>query len=228
MALQDTRILVVDDDKNCQGILCTLLQQSGHKVAVASNGKEGLREFFLQPPDLALLDVCMPHMDGLTLLQRIREVSDLPVIMLTASGEEHHVVHGLRSGADDYLVKPFRREELLARIETVLRRSGTESESQDVYRDEFLHIDFQRRCVHVRSQQVQLSPLEFKLLNALVQKRGIVLSPERLLDLCWGDRYSGPESVRVYINYLRRKLEDDPANPSLVQTVRGFGYRYRS
>lgn len=220
-------ILVVDDDKDLRELMRLTLDLAGHQVTVAGDGKEGLRIFFAETPDVVLLDVQMPAMDGWTLLERIREVSEVPVIMLTAFGQEWQKVQGLRGGADDYLVKPVGEQELLARIEAVLRRTTSHEEIEEVYQDAALRIDYRRHEVHVRTQEVQLSPSEFRLLTALVQNRGAVMSADRLLDLCWGDRESGPESVRVYVNYLRKKLEEDPAKPQLLETVRGFGYRYR-
>ena len=220
-------VLVVDDDDGTQDLLRASLESSGYQVTVAADGLDGLREFFGNAPDLVLLDVQMPKMDGWTLLKRIREVSDVPVIMLTGSGQEHQKVQGLRGGADDYLVKPLGVPELLARIDAMLRRVPGKSDVQDIYQDEVLRIDFQCHQVHVKTDEVHLSALEFRLLAALIQNRDTVLSTDRLLDLCWGDSDSGPGSVRVYIGYLRRKVEEDPSNPRLIQTVKEFGYRYR-
>ena len=148
--------------------------------------------------------------------------------VLSVPGQESEKIQGLRSGADDYLVKPIGVPELLARIDAVTRRTTSDNEVRDVYQDSVLSIDYPKHEVHVRSQEVQLSPSEFRLLAVLVQNRDTVLSASRLLDLCWRDRESGPESVRVYINYLRKKLEENPAKPQLVETVRGYGYRYRT
>lgn len=221
-------ILVVDDEEDVRELLSAIFEPTGHRVTLATDGGDGLRKFFSDPPDLVLLDVQMPVMDGWLLLERIREVSDVPVIMVTVLEREWNKVQGLRGGADDYVVKPFGERELLARIETVLRRTTARTEIQEVYQDPVLRIDYRRHQVHVRSEKVQLSPVEFKLLTALVRNQDTVLSADRLLDLCWGDRDNGPESVRVYINYLRKKLEEDPAKPKLLETVRGFGYKYNS
>lgn len=222
------RVLVVDDEENIRELVRAVLEQAGYQVSLAIDGQEGLRRIFSEPPDLVVLDVMMPKMDGPTLLQRIREVSDVPVIMLTALGQEADKVRGLRGGADDYLVKPFGGQELLARIEAVRRRVLDKGQVRDTYEDKELRIDFQRHQVHVRTTPVKLTALEFKLLSVLVHNKGIVLSTDRLLDLCWGERVSGPESVRVYIGSLRRKLEVDPSSTELIETVRGFGYRYRN
>jgi DNA-binding response OmpR family regulator len=218
----------VDDEEDLRELTRLTLELAGHRVTVASDGMEGLRIFFSEPPDVVLLDIRMPAMDGWTLLERIREVSDVPVIMLTAYGQEWQKVQGLRGGADDYMVKPVGKQELLARIDAVRRRSTSAQGTRDPYQDAVLSIDFRRHKVYVRSEEVHLSPIEFKLLAIFVQNRDMVLSADQLLDSCWGDRDSGPDSVRVYMNYLRKKLEDDPAKPRLLETVRGFGYRYRS
>ena len=228
MVQESPHVLVVDDEEDLRELTRLTLELAGHRVTVASDGMEGLRIFFSEPPDVVLLDIRMPAMDGWTLLERILEVPDVPVIMLTAYGQEWQKVQGLRGGADDYMVKPVGKQELLARIDAVRRRSTSAQGTRDPYQDAVLSIDFRRHKVYVRSEEVHLSPIEFKLLAIFVQNRDMVLSADQLLDSCWGDRDSGPDSVRVYMNYLRKKLEDDPAKPRLLETVRGFGYRYRS
>lgn len=226
MKASTVHILVVDDDENVRRLLSATLEPAGYRVTLATDAGDGLRKFFIDPPDVVLLDVRMPTMDGWTLLERIREVSDVPVIMLTALTEERNKVHGLRGGADDYVVKPFGPQELLARIDAILRRVPGKNDVQEIYQDEVLRLDFQRRQVHVKTEEVHLSAMEFRLLAALVQNQDTVLSTDRLLDLCWEGSESGPGSVRVYVGYLRRKLEEDPRNPRLIQTVKQFGYRY--
>ena len=221
------KILAVDDEKTVGEFTRQVLEPAGYRVILTASGEEGLRKFFSESPNLVLLDVRMPGMDGWVLLQRIREVSEVPVIMFTAMGQEEDKVRGLRGGSDDYLVKPLGGRELLARIDAKLRRIPDKSEVLDMYRDRMLWIDFPRHQVHVRAKEVRLSVLEFRLLATLVQNRSIVMSADRLLDLCWGSRASSPETVRVYIGYLRKKLEENPAMPSLIETVRKFGYRYR-
>ena len=221
-------ILLVEDDADVWEPMRLVLGAAGHKVTVTEDGRLGLREFFATPPDLVLLDVILPLMDGWALLERIREVSEVPVIMLTALGHERETTQSLRNGADDYLVKPVGDHELLARIDAVLRRSTSDKEVQEAYQDSVLSIDYPRHQVRVRCQEVRLSPSEFRLLAVLVQNRDTAMSAKRLLDLCWRNRESGPESVRVYINYLRKKLEEDPSKPQLLETVRGYGYRYRT
>ena len=221
-------ILVVDDQRDVRELVRATLEPEGHRVTLAADGQEGLRKLFMAAPDLVLVDVLMPSMDGFTLLQRIREVAEIPVIMLTVLGQESDKVRALRAGADDYIVKPFGPLELLARVDATLRRVPTKPGIEDLYSDQLLHIDLARHQVHLEGCELNLSALEFRLLVTLVQHRGIVLSADRLLDLCWGNRDSGPQAVRVYIGYLRKKLGEGPGRPRLIETVREFGYRYRA
>lgn len=220
------RVLIIDDEENICELLGYVLEAAGYSVCTAADGREGLSNFTSWRPDLVLLDVIMPRMNGWQVLERIQEMSDTPVIMLTALGEEVAKVRGLLGGADDYVTKPFSSAELLARVEAVLRRSKAPAEARDVYEDRDIYVDFDRHLVAVRGHPAELSPMEFRLFSALVRNAGIVLSPERLLDLCWNDRAAGPTNVRVYISNLRKKLEEDLTNPRLIQTVREFGYRY--
>ena len=169
----------------------------------------------------------MPKMDGWTMLERAREMTDVPVIVLTALGQEPSKVRALRQGADDYLAKSIGNEELLARFEAVLRRTRRTGDFGPVYRFPVLFVDFEHHRVLVRGQPVELSPTEFRLLTAMIMNVDIVMSSDRLLHLVWRDRPDGPGNVRVYINYLRAKLEVEPETRSFIETVRGFGYRYR-
>jgi DNA-binding response OmpR family regulator len=222
------RILVVDDDEDIRILLRELLGRAGYRVDEAVDGRTALRQLFETPPALVLLDVTMPEMDGYQTLERIRDLSDVPVIMLTAHTAELERVRGLASGADDYVPKPFGRQELLARIQALLRRSGGKTEVTESYRDGFVEIDYPQRRVVVGEREVQLTPLEFKLLSAFVQHPNQVLSRDQLLELVWGDPYGvSGDQVKLYVGYLRKKL--DPAAPDSVpvETVRGFGYRYR-
>ena len=222
------KILVVEDEENVRDLLCYLLDGAGYLTRRSPDGRQGLRTFFSWRPDLVLLDVLMPEMDGWTLLRRVREMSEVPVIMLTALEREDDKVGALRSGADDYLVKPIGRNELLARVNAVLRRTGRISGQDHVYSDAALQLDFEQHRVFVRGLEVHLSPLEFRLLAALVRNAGAVLTPGRLVETCWGEKPAGPANVRVYINFLRKKLEEDSTKPKLIETVREFGYRYRA
>ena len=226
MVQMKAKVLVVDDDVDIRRLVSRMLEGAGYTVRSAADGQEALKTFFAWQPDLAILDLRMPNMDGWKLLERIREVSETAVIIVSGLTEAKHKARGLFGGADDYLDKPFSRVELLARVEAVLRRSPAPSKIANVYRDTELHIDFQAHRVHRRGSELQLSPTEFRLLAALVRNAGAVLSADTLLDLCWEGKDGGPENVRVYIGFLRKKLEDDPANPQLIETIREFGYRY--
>jgi DNA-binding response OmpR family regulator len=223
------RLLVVDDDDDIRVLVATLLERTGATVHQAADGREGLREFHAWRPDLVVLDINMPELDGWQVLDRIRDMSDVPVLMLTARGNELERVRGLQAGADDYLVKPFGKQELVARVQALLRRaSRAPSEAQaETYADAYLAIDWSQARVTVGAREVQLTPLEFRLLSTFVRHPRQVLSRDQLLELVWGDAYGvGGDQVKLYVGYLRRKL--DPAEPDVVpiETVRGFGYRY--
>ncbi len=221
------RILVVDDAEDICELLRDILEAEGYEVSVAYDGAEGLRALYSFRPHLVITDVSMPDVDGWVFLERIRQLTDVPVIMLSALGDEYDKVRGLRTGADDYMVKPIQRGELLARVDAVLRRAKQDApQKASVYEDGALFVDFGRHEVRVRGKTLDLSPQEFRLLTAFIRNPGTVLSPEQLLDLCWGVSEGGPENVRVYMGYLRKKLERDPHVPELLETVRGFGYRY--
>ncbi len=221
------QILLIDDSESERAIVADRLERSGYLVVSAPDGRAGLRALYETRPDLILLDVVMPGIDGWKTLELIREVSEVPVIMLTALDAEIDRVRGLRGGADDYVGKPFGQAELAARIDAVLRRSGEKPTVREVYDDGTILIDFAARSVTVRGEQVSLTPLEFRLLAALTQNAGLVLSREQLLELVWGYAHdAGGGQVKLYIGYLRKKIESDPAAPELIQTVRGFGYRY--
>jgi DNA-binding response OmpR family regulator len=223
------RVLVIDDDEDIRGLVAELLGRAGIAVEQAPDGRSGLRALHQAPPDLVVLDVSMPEMDGWQTLERIRDLSDVPVLMLTGRGAELERVRGLQAGADDYVVKPFGRQELVARVQALLRRSSEgRSERQETYADERLSIDFAQRSVTFDGRDVSLTPLEFKLLSAFVRHPRQVLSRDQLLELVWGDAYGvSGDQVKLYVGYLRRKL--DPENPDRVpiETVRGFGYRYK-
>lgn len=222
----NSRILVVDDEEEVRDFLHDVLEDEGYEVVEAANGQDGLKAFFDCKPALVLSDITMPLMDGWQLLSRIREVSETPVILLTGLGKEPHAVRGLRGGADDYIVKPPRAAEFCARIAAAIRRGNPSEAVEEGYLDSALHLDFLRHKVEVHGRPVHLSALEFRLLAALVQRKGIVLSVDRLLDICWEGGIGGPENVRVYIGYLRKKIKDDPKAPRLIETVKEFGYRY--
>ena len=228
-------ILVVEDDPDIAQAIGTVLGRGGFDVIRVTDGKTALREFHERRPSLVVLDVGLPLMDGWEVLRRIRELSDTPVLMLTARGYEADKARGLQSGADDYLAKPYGNAELLARSQALLRRVGgpgvagyaTGSAGQDCYDDGFLRVD-QRACaVLVRGQDVALTPTEFRLLTALVRHAGQVLSPPQLLELAWNDPGRvGPDRVKFSVMRLRRKLAPCSQHVSPIEAVRGFGYRY--
>jgi DNA-binding response OmpR family regulator len=221
------RVLVVDDDQDIRLLVRELLERGGYTVDEADNGKAALRHLFSNAPALVILDVTMPDMDGYQTLERIRDLSDVPVLMLTARTQELEKVRGLSAGADDYVAKPFGRQELLARVQALLRRTGGRSEVIEAYADEFVQIDYAQRKVTVQGREVQLTPLEFKLLAAFVQNPNQVLSRDQLLEIVWGDPYGvSGDQVKLYVGYLRRKLVPDAPETAPVETVRGFGYRY--
>jgi DNA-binding response OmpR family regulator len=222
-----SRILVVDDDDDIRGLLRTLLERAGHEVTDAPDGRAGLRALYDSSPDLVILDVTMPGLDGWTTLERIREVTDVPVLMLTARDAELERVRGLTGGADDYVVKPFGRQELVARVDVLLRRSRSGAK-QDTYADERLSINFSQRSVRYGERELSLTRLEYKLLTAFVRHPNQVLSHDQLRELVWGDTVAtSRDEVKLYVGYLRRKLDPDAPGGTPIETVRGFGYRYR-
>jgi DNA-binding response OmpR family regulator len=225
--MADSQILVVDDDDDIRGLVRTLLERAGHDVSDASDGREGLRELYAGSPDLVILDVAMPGLDGWETLERIREVSDVPILMLTARDGELERVRGLKGGADDYVVKPFGRQELVARVDVLLRRPRSRG-AQDTYADARLSISFAQRAVSYDDREVALTRLEYRLLSALVRHPNQVLSHEQLRELVWGDTTTtSRDEVKLYVGYLRRKLAPDAPGSTPIETVRGFGYRYK-
>ncbi len=224
-------ILVIDDDKDLTLMLKAQLERSDYQVVVASSGQEGLQKAYQTRPDLIILDVMMPGMDGWEVCRRLRELSNVPIIMLTARSLKGDVVRGLEIGADDYLTKPFSAAELDARIQAVLRRSaaqnGSPSSRTSFYTNGHLTIDFDRRIVTVRGERVEFTPTEFKLLTTLVRNEGRVLPHRYLLTEVWGPEYADEvDYVKLYIRYLRLKIEDDPSDPVYIQTEWGIGYRF--
>jgi DNA-binding response OmpR family regulator len=219
-------VLVVDDDPDVRALVSTLLGRAGYLVAEAPDGRAALKALYGQRPDLVVLDVNMPDLDGWATLERIRELSNVPVVMLSARGEELEKVRALRAGADDYVTKPFGRQELLARVESVLRRAPSR-QVRDTYADRLLEVDFGERRVTAGGQDVELTPLEFRLLSAFVDHPGQLLAHDQLLQLAWGgERGTSRDQVKLYVGYLRRKLASAGIAPETIETVRGFGYRY--
>ena len=223
------KILVVDDEERMVRFIRMNLEHDGFIVADALNGKQAIQKMRDVNPDLILLDVMMPDMNGFEVLETIREVTNVPVIMLTAKGEEDDRVRGLEKGADDYVTKPFSPRELVSRVKAVLRRTegATGSMHGLIEVDERLKIDFDRREIWLEGKLVKLRPTEYRLLFHLVQNTGWVVSHDQLLQKVWGYEYRDePHYVRLYINYLRQKLEQEPANPKYILTERGVGYRF--
>jgi DNA-binding response OmpR family regulator len=226
---KDRRILVVDDEERMVRFIRLNLEHDGFRVIEAFNGTQAINKVRSSLPDLVLLDIMMPDIDGFEVLKIIREVSTIPVIMLTAKGEEDDRIRGLELGADDYITKPFSPRELVSRIKAVLRRTETSGGATHgvIEVDSRLKLDFDRREVWVNNELVQLRPTEYRLLYHLVQNAGWVISHDQLLAKVWGYEYRDePHYVRLYINYLRKKLEEDPSNPKYILTERGVGYRF--
>jgi DNA-binding response OmpR family regulator len=223
------RILVVDDEERMVRFIRMNLEHDGFQVSEAFNGKQAIQKIRDVTPDLILLDVMMPDLDGFEVLETVREVSQVPVIMLTAKGEEDDRVRGLELGADDYVTKPFSPRELVSRVKAVLRRTESASGSMHglIEVDDRLKIDFDRREIWLEGKLVKLRPTEYRMLYHLVQNAGWVVTHDQLLTKVWGYEYRDePHYVRLYINYLRQKLEADPSNPKYILTERGVGYRF--
>ena len=228
-SIKNKTILVVDDEERMARFIRLNLEHDGFQVVEAYRGMVALQQYRDSLPDLVLLDVMMPDIDGFEVLSMLREISNVPVIMLTAKGEEDDRVRGLELGADDYVTKPFSPRELVSRVRAVLRRvesSGTES--PDVIEvDEHLKLDFSKREIWLDGNIVKLRPTEYRLLYHLVKNAGWVLTYEQILSRVWGYEYRDePHYVRLYINYLRQKIEKDPSNPKYILTERGVGYRF--
>jgi DNA-binding response OmpR family regulator len=226
---KDRRILVVDDEERMVRFIRLNLEHDGFQVIEAFNGNQAIEKIRSNLPDMVLLDVMMPDIDGFEVLRIIRETSAVPVIMLTAKGEEEDRVRGLEMGADDYITKPFSPRELVSRVRAVLRRTESIGVSTHglIEVDDHLKIDFDRHEVWVEGKLVKLRPTEYRLLYHLVKNSGWVLTHDQILTKVWGYEYRDePHYVRLYINYLRQKLEKDPANPQYILTERGLGYRF--
>ncbi len=223
-------ILVVDDETRIARMIRMNLEHDGYEVIEAYSGQQALDMVRSRMPNLVILDVMMPGLDGYETLQILREISQVPVIMLTAKGEEEDRIHGLELGADDYVTKPFSPRELMSRVKAVLRRTegnAGSSENDVIQVDDRLKIDFGKREVWVEGELVKLRPTEYRLLYHLVQNAGWVMTYDQLLTKVWGYEYRDETHyVRLYINYLRQKIERDPSNPEYILTERGVGYRF--
>lgn len=227
--LKDKLVLVVDDEQRLINFMRMNLELEGCRVISATNGREALDRAREEMPDLMLLDIMMPGMDGFETLRRLRQFSQMPVLILTARADEEDRIKGLELGADDYISKPFSHRELVSRIRAVLRRHYTPPPAPQTHVkvDERLEIDFARREVLVAGERVNLRPTEYRLLYHLVQNAGYVMNHETLLTRVWGPEYRDETHyLRLYVTYLRQKIEADPANPKYILTERGIGYRF--
>ena len=223
------KILIVDDDPAIAEMITYNLNLEGFQTIVAYDGQEGIRKFYAERPDLVVLDITMPKIDGFEVCRRIREMAETPIIMLTAQGREESVVHGLDVGADVYVVKPFKIKEFMARVRSNLRRASLPPAAQEIatYADEFLTVDLPARRVTVNGEIIKLTPTEYKLLALLVKNKGRVLEFRQLLEQVWGFEYiNDVDYLRVYIWHLRRKVEPDPKNPTYLRNELSTGYRF--
>jgi DNA-binding response OmpR family regulator len=223
-------ILVVDDEPNLVDLIRMTLERESYQVTEADNGYKAIQRLREELPDLVLLDVMMPEMDGLETLKEIRAFSNIPVIMLTVRATEQDKVRGLELGADDYIAKPFSHRELVQRIKAVLRRSEMAPavpKSEVVVIDKDLSVDFDKREVLVRGERVRLRPTEYKLLYHMVNNAGRLMTHDSLLTKVWGREYrDDTQLLRLYITYLRQKIEQDPGHPHYILNERGLGYRF--
>ena len=223
------KILIIDDDPDLVKLVEYSLLQQGYEVCKAYSGPDGLQQMHNHQPDLIILDIMMPEVDGWQVCRRIREMSNVPIIMLTAKGREEDIVRGLDYGADDYLTKPFSIKELLARVRAVLRRAALppSTEAAMTYDDGYLTVNLAERRVTVRGEPVKLTPTEYRLLACLVENAGRVLTYRQLLENVWGWEYMNDvDYVRIYIWRLRQKIEKTPSQPQYILTEHGVGYRF--
>lgn len=226
---EKARLLVIEDDINLVEALKLYFSTAGYVVTSATDGREGLMEIYLQQPDLVILDIMMPGLDGWEVCDRIREVSDVPIVMLTARGQEAEKVRGLQLGADDYVAKPFSLRELEARVESVLRRARMAPmvRNRVLYADDDLVIDSENWEVSRGGKPIDLTATERRLLFLLAENQGRVMTTTRILERIWGQEYVGEAKyVKLYIWRLRQKIEPDPGSPVYIHTERGIGYRF--
>ena len=222
-----SKVLLIDDDADLLQLASVIFKREGAQIITARDGLEGLSKLFTHHPDLIILDVMMPGINGFEVCERIRQVSDTPLIMLTALNHEQEMLRGLEAGADDFLSKPFNADILLARAKTVLRRSEHLKSQTDAfnYNNGHLSIDVNRREVLMKGKRIKLTPVEFRLLAYLARNAGKVLTFQQILTNVWGNEYRGSiDYVHVYISHLRRKLEEDTKSPRYILTLHGVGY----
>jgi two-component system KDP operon response regulator KdpE len=229
MTATQPTVIVIEDDQKIRRFLKATLCDSGFRYIEAETGKKGLSQVNTQMPDLVILDLGLPDMDGLAIIREIRGWSQTPILILSVRSQEKDKVAALDAGADDYLTKPFGVEELLARIRAALRRGSRSESAETVFHQGDLEVDLVRRLVHVGSQEIHLTPIEYRLLATLVKYAGRVVTHEQLLREVWGPHAeSESQYLRVYINQLRHKLEVDPARPQYLLTEIGVGYRLKT
>lgn len=224
----DQKVLIIDDDADLRQLASLLFKKVGARVFTAQDGLDGISKLFTCDPSLVILDVVMPEVSGYEVCRRIRQVSDIPIIMLTSLNQEKDMLDGLESGADDFLVKPFSAEVLIARAKTILRRSRKPSTGTNYdFNHGRLSIDIDRRQVLVDQKRLKLSPIEFRLLAYLARHPGKVLTFDHILTNVWGSEYRGSmDYVHVYVSHLRNKIEENPKNPRYILTVHGIGYMF--
>lgn len=223
------KILIIDDEPAVREAYASKLRSHGYDVISASDGKEGLRLFTIEQPDLIVLDMVMPEIDGLTVLRHVRSISQTPILIFTAQAtKEDEVIQGLEAGADEYLAKPVRLNEFVARVQALLRRAQMAPATTDIfYEDGYLTINLQTREVFVQGDRLHLTPTEFKLLAVLLENAGRVVKQRELLENVWGPEYVDDIYYpRVYVSQLRRKIEQDPAKPAYIITEHRVGYRF--
>ena len=237
-AMDGARVLVVDDDETVRAVVRRLVELAGASVTEVDTGEDGLRALYVERPDIVVLDIDLPGLDGWQVLERIRQLTDVPVVMLSGHADELEKVRALQAGADDYVTKPFGPQELLARMQAHVRRvrrtaasrssgAGTGEPALAPYSDAAVAVDPVHAEATVHGRPLEITPREFRLLAAFVGHAGRTLSPRQLLELAWDDPAGDPRRVKVYVGYLRAKLSAAGLDPPPIETVRGFGYRYR-
>lgn len=225
-ATESALVLIIEGDAATRAVISTVLKNARFRTAEAGDGNEGLRRFFELKPDLVVLDMVMPKVQGSEVLERIRHLSDLPVLVLSSNDGELEKVRILRSGADDCVTKPFGALELAARVETLLRRARRAAPANSTLSDDLIRVDFEHVAASADGNELTLTPLEFKLLATFVRHRNQVLSAGQIGELVWGNGGASRDQVKLYVSYLRRRLRE-AASAEPIETVRGFGYRYR-
>ena len=229
--LKDKKVLIVDDNDGLCDVLGLIFEEAGARALTAHSGRDALRRFFEHRPDLVILDIMLPDINGWEVCRQIRLLADTPILMLTTLDEENAEIRGLELGADDFLSKPFNMDVLVARGRALLRRTGTGTEAgqSSAYRDEYLTIDLQNHRVLVQGEPVKLTATEFELLSCLVQNADEIVPYEQILEQVWGPEYrDSADYVHVYLSHLRRKLEENPRQPRYLLTERGIGYRFET